>query len=143
MNLNNVAIAMFTILSAFAVVAVVPQGTAYADCSGGTILTLRPWYSGLTMDGDCAIESPSDETSQKKFVWTIALNIVEDLLQIAAYVSFGFLIYGGFIYMISAGTPEKATSARKIITNSIVGLVVAMFAVMLVSVVARTALGIS
>lgn len=76
------------------------------------------------------------------FIWHIALNIVDDILQIAGYVAFGFVVFGGFLYMTSAGQPEKATRARKTITYGLIGVVVAMSAVLLVNVIASTALGI-
>lgn len=117
----------------------------YACDESGRILTLKPWYYGLSQGspGNCTIPSPTNTEEQRAFVWTIALNIVEDLIQIAGFVAVGFVIYGGFLFMFSLGEPEKAATARKTITNAIIGAVAAGSAVILVNLVARTALGIN
>ncbi len=108
---------------------------AAKDC-GGHILSLKPWYDGLT-DGDCNIKSPgSDINSQRQFVWRIALNIVEDLLQVAGYVAVGYIIYGGFILMTSSGSPELAAKGRKTIIYAAIGLVIAIAAIGLVNLIA-------
>ena len=121
-------------------VATIPTASVSAADCGGNILTLKPWYDGLTDDG-CNIQSPTSDT-MSSFIWHIALNIVDDILQIAGYVAFGFVVFGGFLYMTSTGQPEKATRARKTITYGLIGVVVAMSAVLLVNVIASTALGI-
>lgn len=121
--------------------ATIPTASVSAADCGGNILTLKPWYDGLPMDGDCTIQSPTSDT-MSSFIWRIALNIVDDILQIAGYVAFGFVVFGGFLYMTSTGQPEKATRARKTITYGLIGVVVAMSAVLLVNVIASTALGI-
>ena len=120
--------------------ATVPTASVSAADCGGNILTLKPWYDGLT-DDSCNIQSPTSDT-MSSFIWHIALNIVDDILQIAGYVAFGFVVFGGFLYMTSTGQPEKATRARKTITYGLIGVVVAMSAVLLVNVIASTALGI-
>ena len=121
--------------------ATIPTASVSAADCGGNILTLKPWYDGLPMDGDCTIQQPTSDT-MSSFIWHIALNIVDDILQIDGYVAFGFVVFGGFLYMTSAGQPEKATRARKTITYGLIGVVVAMSAVLLVNVIASTALGI-
>ena len=121
-------------------VATIPTASVSAADCGGNILTLKPWYDGLT-DDSCNIQSPTSDT-MSSFIWYIALNIVDDILQIAGYVAFGFVVFGGFLYMTSTGQPEKATRARKTITYGLIGVVVAMSAVLLVNVIASTALGI-
>ncbi len=63
----------------------------------GRILTLKPWYDGLTKD-DCSIKDPgSDADSQANFIWKIVLNIVDDLLQLIGYTTVGYIMYGGFL----------------------------------------------
>ena len=137
------AIVMLTLVLSGAIgMATIPTSSALAADCGGNILTLKPWYHGLPMEGNCNIQSPQSTTEMGSFIWKIALNIVEDLLQIAGYVAFGFVVYGGFLYMISSGQPDKATTARKTITNGLIGMVIAISAVLLVNVIASTALGI-
>ena len=110
--------------------------TSFADdaCSNkGKILTLKPWYSGLTKD-DCSIKDPgSDADSQANFIWKIALNIVDDLLQLIGYTTIGYIMYGGFLMMTSNGAPDKAARGRKTIMSAAIGLVIALASVALVN----------
>ena len=99
----------------------------------GRILTLKPWYDGLTKD-DCSIKDPgSDADSQANFIWKIALNIVDDLLQLIGYTTIGYIMYGGFLMMTSNGAPDKAARGRKTIMSAAIGLVIALASVALVN----------
>ena len=110
--------------------------TSFADdaCSNkGKILTLKPWYSGLT-NNDCSLKSPGEDTnSQANYIWKIALNIVDDLLQLIGYTTVGYIMYGGFLMMTSNGAPDKAARGRKTIMSAAIGLVIALASVALVN----------
>ena len=111
-------------------------GISFADdaCSNkGKILTLKPWYSGLT-NNDCSLKSPgADTNSQANYIWKIALNIVDDLLQLIGYTTVGYIMYGGFLMMTSNGAPDKAAHGRKTIMSAAIGLVIALASVALVN----------
>jgi len=110
--------------------------TSFADdaCSNkGKILTLKPWYSGLT-NNDCSLKTPGQDTnSQANYIWKIALNIVDDLLQLIGYTTIGYIMYGGFLMMTSNGAPDKAARGRKTIMSAAIGLVIALASVALVN----------
>ena len=111
-------------------------GISFADdaCSNkGKILTLKPWYSGLTND-DCSLKNPGTDTnSQANYIWKIVLNIVDDLLQLIGYTTIGYIMYGGFLMMTSNGAPDKAARGRKTIMSAAIGLVIALASVALVN----------
>lgn len=111
-------------------------GISFADdaCSNkGKILTLKPWYSGLT-NNDCSLKNPGTDTnSQANYIWKIVLNIVDDLLQLIGYTTVGYIMYGGFLMMISNGAPDKAAHGRKTIMSAAIGLVIALASVALVN----------
>ena len=111
-------------------------GISFADdaCSNkGKILTLKPWYSGLT-NNDCSLRSPgADANSQANYIWKIALNIVDDLLQLIGYTTIGYIMYGGFLMMTSNGAPDKAARGRKTIMSAAIGLFIALASVALVN----------
>ena len=111
-------------------------GISCADdaCSNkGKILTLKPWYSGLTND-DCSLKNPGTDTnSQANYIWKIVLNIVDDLLQLIGYTTVGYIMYGGFLMMTSNGAPDKAAHGRKTIMSAAIGLVIALASVALVN----------
>ena len=99
----------------------------------GRILTLKPWYDGLTEDNCSVKDIGSDADSQAKFIWKIALNIVDDLLQLIGYTTVGYIMYGGFLMMTSNGAPDKAAHGRKTIMSAAIGLVIALASVALVN----------
>ena len=104
-----------------------------SKCPSGKILTLKPWYDGLTK-GDCSIKDIGpDADSQANFIWKIVLNIVDDLLQLIGYTTVGYIIYGGFLMMTSNGAPDKAAHGRKTIMSAAIGLVIALASVALVN----------
>lgn len=127
------------VLMTFAFTSVVSSPMTDASNSGScnsTFLTFPAWYSGLKQNPypDCGIAAPTNGIST--FIWTIALNIVNDILQVVAYVSAGFVIYGGYLYLISSGLPDKAAAGRKTIINAMVGLVLSFMSAVIVGVVA-------
>lgn len=122
------------------------QGSKFAQaarsCSSKPrFLGLVPWYEYLTLaddfQGDCKIvqfQSGSvlgvDEGSIKTAspFLLIALAILQDLVRIAALVTVGFVIFGGFKYITSQGAPEDVKEAQKTIVNALIGLVFAIVA---------------
>ena len=102
-------------------------GGGGSGCESG-FLGFPPWYRGLTTGG-CDIVSPTDVGGIGPFIWTIVVNIVEILLMLAGYAAVAFIIYGGFKYMTSTGSPESMVSARKTIMNAVIGLVISVVAI--------------
>lgn len=135
--MKKIIIAMsLMIIGSFGVSMTFPN-TSFAESNKcdkkGRILTLKPWYDGLTQD-NCSIKDPgSDADSQANFIWKIALNIVDDLLQLIGYTTVGYIMYGGFLMMTSNGAPDKAAHGRKTIMSAAIGLVIALASVALVN----------
>lgn len=135
--MKKIIIAMsLMVIGSFGVSMTFPN-TSFAESNKcdkkGRILTLKPWYDGLTKD-DCSIKDPgSDADSQANFIWKIVLNIVDDLLQLIGYTTVGYIMYGGFLMMTSNGAPDKAAHGRKTIMSAAIGLVIALASVALVN----------
>ncbi len=87
------------------------------------------------VDGTKGFESPSTGDIGKVF-----LAIVEIALRIAGMAAVGFIIYGGFNFLISQGDPQKAASARRSIVNALIGLVISAIAVFIVQLLAKNLL---
>lgn len=114
--------------------------SAYADgpeviVEDTTFFGLKPWYSGLrdknTNELVCVQDVPdsgSNCLSLTTFIWTAVANVATDLAVIAAFGAIGFMLYGGYLYMFSNGEAAKVSAGKKTITNSIIGLAVAMLA---------------
>jgi hypothetical protein len=98
---------------------------------------LIPWYQYLNVSvdpltGHCEIKNFNTLGGNSSFL-LIGLAILDDLLRVAALVAVGYVIYGGFNFMTSEGSPENTKSARTTVLNALVGLVIAMFAATIVA----------
>ena len=98
-----------------------------SSCSSG-ILTLPPWYKGLTKPGEgCTLKSPSEVTGGVgAYIWIIALNIIDILFQLVGYAAVIFIIIGGYFYMTSNGDPNRSARGRTTITNAVIGIAIAI-----------------
>lgn len=129
------ALAMF-LPSPAATAATSKNETAAPTGCDDRFLTFPTWYHGLTKKG-CEIMSPSEVVGGLKvFIWTIVLNIIEIMLNLVGYLSVGFIIYGGYKYIISAGSPNGMVSARKTIMNAVIGLILSIVSVAIVNTIA-------
>ena len=58
----------------------------------------------------------------------IILNILADLSLAVGYLSLGFIIYGGYLYIMSSGDPGKAAKGKKTLMAAVIGTAIAMLA---------------
>lgn len=130
-----------TFLGALVTVATFPAGNTYAGSCEKTFLGMRPWYMGLTEEKPdstgkttCVIKSPAgDGNSMANFVWKIALNIMADISLLVGYVAIIFVVWGGYKYIMSNGEPGNVATAKKTITNALIGLVIAILSAVIVN----------
>lgn len=101
-------------------------GSGGGGCGGTRFMGLRAWYDGI--DAVCNGTQPKDEEEIKAIIWKVVLNIVTMVLQIVGYVCVGFVIWGGYLYMLARGESGKVASGKKTITNALIGLVICMTA---------------
>lgn len=135
-------IAMMTVAVFGTGFAAAPTAAAASACPNSTLFAIPAWYKGL-QKADCSIKSIGNSTTKnpdtipiEKFLTLVALNILQALMVIVAYITIFFIIKGGFGYMTSAGSSEGMASARKTITNAVIGLVIAILAASIVNAVA-------
>ena len=62
---------------------------------------------------------------------TIA-KIIRAVLGLLGIIALGVMLYGGFMYMTSAGEEEKILTAKKALTNGVIGLVIILSSLALV-----------
>lgn len=102
-----------------------PAKTDGAKC-GDHFMGLRAWYDGIP--AICENKQPESEEEIRQMIWMIVLNIVTLVLQVVGYVAVGFVIWGGYLYMLARGDASKVASGKKTITNALIGLVICMTA---------------
>lgn len=100
------------------------------------LLTFPAWYEGL-LDSKCDVAKPvGTADGLNKFIWTIVLNITECVLQIVGYLCAAYIIFGGYKYLTSSGTPDGMAKAKTTIQNAVIGLLLSIFSVGIVNVIA-------
>jgi len=122
---------LFSFMSVTLTVATPSAFAAGSGCNSG-FLTFPAWYNGLT-NSDCTIKSPDAVGGISTFIWIIVLNVVDIILQLIGYVAALMIIYGGFRYLTSTGTPSGVEQAKKTLTNAIIGLVLAIASIAIVN----------
>lgn len=144
MTIIRTILVTMSLLASVAAPALISSQTAYAAGCGGPssqrLITFPAWYKGLTTttkSGDCVIQNPDKVGGLGVFIWTIVANLLEIALQAVAYISVGFILYGGFTYLTVASNAEKVTRARKMIQNAVIGLVISLASVAIVNLVTR------
>lgn len=116
-----------TALTFNAVTPLASISNAQCDGAGSRILSFPKWQNKLP--GSC--DKP--QIKELNDFWVIALNLVEILLQLVAYVSAGYVVWGGFKYLKSEGEPNKISEARSAIMAAVIGLVIALTSVAIVA----------
>lgn len=97
-----------------------------AACQAKGIKFIPTWYKYLdssTVAGKCTPKVVFPDDLDK-----IALAFAEILLRVGAIIAVGYVIYGGFQYILSQGEADKIAGARKTIINAIIGLAISMTA---------------
>lgn len=106
-------------------------------------LGFRAWYAGLCNDKG-EIEPPAKDggDDMTSFIWVAVLNVLFDLLLVSGYLSIGFIIWGGFQYIMSQGDPGRAAKGQRTLTSAVIGMVIVLTASVLVN-TARVILSIN
>jgi hypothetical protein len=123
----------FMVIAGLSIIAPPSPAQAAAPCSPPNFLGIPAWYRGLQDKSDCAnIKKVGVET----YFLTIGLNVLQGAMVVVAYVTVGFIIKGGYMYIVSAGNPESMAKAKNTIRDALIGLVIAISAAAIVNMVA-------
>lgn len=113
------------------------------QCGGGNFLSFPTWYKYicgrdaiLAQQNTATPNAPNATTSD---IPLIALAILEIALRIIALVAIAYVIIGGGRYVVSQGDSNKTAAAKSTIINALVGLLIATFAIAIVSFVGNRA----
>lgn len=100
---------------------------------------IPPWYKYLPMSydsatGTCHVSERFQllGTGSDSGLLLIGLAIIDMALRVAGLVAVGFVLWGGFNFLISQGEPEAVTRARQTILNALIGLVIVIVSTALV-----------
>lgn len=59
---------------------------------------------------------------------TVINRVLEILYGVVGVVLFGLLIYGGFLWLTSAGDPDKVRKSMDTMLNAVIGVAIVVFA---------------
>lgn len=121
--LHNATVTTLVILS---IVVVAPMSNnVYADKCGAddsNFLSFPTWYRNLECDSEGHVDLEGEEIGHVAII--VALNIVDIALRLLSLVAIGFIIYGGFQYLIARGEPANMAKGKATITHAVVGLII-------------------
>lgn len=83
------------------------------------VLGLVPWDCGVVIN---------DQETLSNGIWTVAANVAADITVVGTYLALGFVIYGGYLYMFSAGDSTRITTSKKVLPQAFIGLAIVLTA---------------
>lgn len=92
----------------------------YVDCR--YFLGLKSWDCGAD------IYNIHGEDKLSSSTWTIVVNVLDNITVIAAYLIIGYILYGGYLYILSSGESNKVAEGKKAIIHGITGLAIVSLA---------------
>ena len=108
-----------------------PSPAPTSDVGCRLFLTFRAWYCGLTADDEGNLKKVGDRAGEvplATFIWIIILNILSDLFSAIGYIAVGFIMYGGYMYILAKGDTNKVAKGKKILVAAVTGLIIAVLA---------------
>jgi hypothetical protein len=54
----------------------------------------------------------------------IIVGVINLFLSVVGVVAVGLIMYGGYLYLVSLGNEEKIRKAKRLLTNSVIGLLI-------------------
>jgi hypothetical protein len=113
---------------------------AAGPCDQHDFFGLVPWYHYLTLTpAKDANGNPYCDigftvlNGNKSDIPLVIVAVVDDLLRIAGIVAVAYIIYGAIQYIASQGSPEQTARAQSTVINALVGLAIAIVAIVAVS----------
>lgn len=75
-------------------------------------------------------------------VTDLVIRVINIALGLAFLIAVIFLIYGGFVYVFSAGNEDKAKTGRNTVVNALIGITIIVLSYVIVQIVARAVSGL-
>ena len=119
------------VLSISSITVAVNPNTVSADSSSHQYGSCV-YFLGM-VSWDCNLPTINSQDNLKSGVWIIAANILTDIGVIASYLVVGYVIYGGYLYILSSGDPNKVASGKKTLTHAFTGLAIVLLASVIIN----------
>lgn len=130
LSLGFVIVAAFSLVPALSATTQAAPATVGACKSPTSFFGFPTWYKYLPLDTNCEVVTDGLDGS---VVLLVTMAIIEILLFLAGFMAGFLIIYGAFKFIFSQGDSAKVVSARTVIANAVVGLIIAVVASRIVS----------
>lgn len=119
---------------------------AKEDCPTPGFFSLPTWYKYLEVKKDsvtnqCEVQFSLMNQGKNTFngndILLVGLGVIDILIQLAALIAVGFVIYGGIRYITSQGSPDATKGAQNTILTALIGLAIAIIAAATVAFLGR------
>lgn len=88
-----------------------------------------------TCRGNCPLIGNRTISGDERSIANFIIGIAQALTYIVGALAVLFLVYGGFLFVTDSGDGKRAENGKKILTNAVIGLILAIVAGSIVAVV--------
>ncbi len=81
------------------------------------------------------VQSPFGTTDFQTYIQTLFSHTLDIVFFLTGLIFVSMIIYSGIMYMLDYGSDQKIKSAKKILTNSLIGTVIIGFAGMIIKII--------
>lgn len=89
----------------------------------------------------CPITGSTEIDASQAGIAGIILSVASFVTYVVGAISVLFLVYGGFLYVTDTGDDKNSGKAKKILVNAVIGLIIAIVAITIVSVIGNIVQG--
>jgi len=123
-----------------------PTASAVTSCQPDDLLGIPAWHKyldGEDVEGRCTPQirgdvGENDTSAGGILVLPIAVALLEAGVTVGALVALVMVFWGAFNFLTSEGEPAKAASARRVVQNAAIGLVILLISTRIVAFVGAT-----
>ena len=84
---------------------------------------------------DCLTQIKKTSGVSSSTIFQIAVNVINTALSLVGIIAVGFFIYGGFLWLTSAGNEEKVKKSKQILVATAIGVIIVLSSMTIVTVV--------
>jgi Type IV secretion system pilin len=126
-------LAALVVLSTLAMTMPAQAKSCTPGASAAFFQPIPTWYHYLELDENCEVKKfdiPGD-------INKVAIAVIEILLRVSGIIAFGYVVFGGFKYVLSRGNSSETAKARQTIIDAVIGIAITSIATVLVGFLGR------
>jgi hypothetical protein len=113
-------------------------GSCDPNKNGGSFFGFPHWWKYVKTGHFDGLGGCTPDVKFPQEIWAIGFAVLDMLLYLAGIVAVISIIIAGVSYITAAGNADQISSARRRITNSLIGLAIVLIASAVVSFIGNT-----